>query len=121
MRIGDLGEVERVEQCAEGRDAAGDSEQRLLRLSMPADELDREQAQAPREMRGEQKNKHDLGKLQQRSLGPGKKSVERAFTAQSLAERKEMQRQEEREQQSRNAVNEECPIGGMTAIAPIES
>src|SRR2546425_9902480 len=76
-------------------------------------------------MRGEQHHQSPFGELDQRLLGPGEQRVK----LQGVAERPEMNRQEQRERNARQAVDKEHPVRRMpihaktakTARIPIQA
>src|SRR5256885_16158277 len=76
-------------------------------------------------MRGEQHHQCPFGELDQRLLGPGEECVK----LQGVAERPEMNRQEQRERNARQAVDKEHPVRRMpihaktakTARIPIQA
>src|SRR5438270_12804357 len=77
---------------------------------MPVEKLDRKHAQPAAEMRREQHDDAPLGKLHERLLGPAQELVQ----LQTLAKRPEVHRQEKRERQARDAVDQRYGLHAKT-------
>src|SRR6185503_15540946 len=75
----------------------------------PRQELEREHAQAAAEMRGQRHHDQPFAELHQRLLGP----LQEVFELQRVAQRPEMERQEQRERDPGHAVHDERPIRGV--------
>ena len=60
-------------------------------------------------------HEHPFGELDQRLVGPAQERVQRASPCSAVAQRPEMQRQEQRERQAREPVHEEGPVADVVA------
>src|SRR6266700_2153701 len=69
-------------------------------------------------MCGEQKDQRDFGGLDERCFSPAQKLFERGFTLERLRERGKVQRKKQCQRETRDAVDEERPVRGVTSVAP---
>src|SRR5215468_7231554 len=116
MRMALLHEVQSESERAKCGDAAGDRDQRLLRLALPADELDEEQPQAAREMCREREHDRDLACRNPWRARPGEEIVEAVDAVERARQGEEMQGKEQRERKPGDAVDEKRPVRRVTAI-----
>src|SRR5690242_18222878 len=76
---------------------------------MPAEIFDDQDAQAAEEMHGEQEHERDFAGLDQRLIAPAQERLQPRLALQGKAEREKVQRQKDRERQSRNPVHHRGP------------
>src|SRR6185437_3449051 len=105
------GEQQRVRNCR----GAGERDGRLLPIGAPTDELDKQQSYAPRQMRGECEHEQRLREFDHGLTRPFQEPIERRRTRERLRQREEVHRQEQREDDTRNAVHDERPKARMAA------
>src|SRR5579872_6801967 len=96
---------ERRRQCSE-----------LFLAIMPAEIFDDQDAQAAEQMHGEEEYECDFAGLDQRLVAPAQESFQSRLTLQCEAERKKVQRQKDRERQSRNPVHHRGPPKAAAAM-----
>ena len=82
---------ERQGETDDDREPRRHRQERFLPVA-PRQELEREQAQAAREVRGEEDHEPPFGRLHERPLGPREEPVERGGTVKRLPERPEVER-----------------------------
>jgi len=70
-------------------------------------------------MCAEERDQHDLRDLDRRLVGPAQKALQLRLARERVAERPEMQREEERERHARYPVDGEGPPGGVAAGAEV--
>src|SRR5665213_450400 len=77
----------------------------LLLAVPPIEILDHQYAQAAEQMHGQQKHQATLGELDQRLIAPMQETIELRLAVDGKPERQKMQRQENRERQTGDAVH----------------
>src|SRR5262245_28817443 len=93
------------DQGDERRDRRRHARQLLLPV-MPRQVLDHQQAQPAQHVNREQKNEPALGHLDQRLIAPAQEAFEPCLAADGETEREEMQRQENRQRQTGQAMHQ---------------
>ncbi len=89
----------------------------ILAQARRAAELDQQQAHTAHHVQRQQHHQPPFGGLEERLVGQRQEAVECGRTVQGLAQRPEVQRQEQRQAQARQAVHQEGPVRRVRAGA----
>ncbi len=89
----------------------------ILAQARSAAELDEQQPHAAHHVQRQQHDQAPFGRLDQRLVGKLQEAVERRRALQRLPKRPEVQRQEQRQAQARQAVHQEGPVRRVRAGA----
>jgi hypothetical protein len=114
--IGSGSDVQEKEKTDERGKAEGRRDGALVPVA-PADELEQQQAHAAGEVRGEQEHEAELGRLGERVVGPAQERLEPRLALDRMPERPEVQRQEQRQPETREAMDDEGPEATVRAPA----
>src|SRR5579864_4889222 len=99
-------EYPRQEYEGDDRGYRGGDGRQLLLSVVPIEILDHQNAQAAEQMNREQEDQTAFGKFHQRLIGPAQKALELRFAVDGEAQRQKMQRQENRQSETRQPMHQ---------------